>query len=279
MKRKLIYSLIITLVFCVFGCGGTDDADDGAEEELTLIPTTVTVVDRSGTVLPAGVTVYRADEKERIYDGLTGRTFELEAGKYDFRVQYNGGEKLFANREVSGEAADFTFKLPTGVLSVRCFSSGGDELDGVVLLFPPGYDGDIPAFRADCGEEITTVPGEYEIAVSVQDTILPRKTVTISKDAAVAETFILDTGYIIVKLMDFEGKPVPGEVRVYPAGDFNSAIAFGLIGEKIPVRPGSYDVVATAEGYSERSTGISVVSNQTSEEKLITYLYREGTDE
>jgi hypothetical protein len=269
----------VVAIITLAGCGKSGDADSEADEAAVLIPTIVTVTDASGAELNAGISVYRAGEKERVADGFSGRPLELEEGEYDFLVQFNGGEKLFINREVKGEEAEFGMEIPTGTLQVRCFSSGGDEINAEVLIFPPGFEGDIPAYRATVGEEITMLPGDYEITVSAQGTILPRKPVSVLKDIAFTESFILDTGYILVSLVDFEGKPVPGEVRVYPAGDYNSSIAAGLTGEKIPVRPGSYDVVASGDRYSERSAGISVVTNQVSEEKLITYRYEAGKDE
>ncbi len=279
MLRKSI-SVVAVLVFAVaLGCGKRGDTGESAEETPILIPTTINVTDAFGTELRAGVSIYPADSKERIADGFAGQPFEIEEGKYDFLIQYNGGEKLFKGREVKGDEAVFDLTIPTGILTVRCFSSGGEEIEAEVLIYPSGFEGDIPAYRADVGEEITTIPGNYEVAVSTQGTLLPRKSVTIEKDTVTNESFILDTGYIVVNLVDYGGNPVPGEVRVYPAGDYNSSIAAGLTGEKIAVRPGSYDVVATADRYSERSAGITVLTNQISEEKLVTYRYEVGKDE
>ncbi len=279
MLRLSIILLSLMVVITLAGCGKSGDPGSEADDAAVLVPTTITVTDASGAALYAGISVYRAGEKERVADGFSGRPLGLEEGEYDFLVQFNGGEKLFKSREVEGEEAEFSLEIPTATLQIRCFSSGGDEIDAEVLIFPPGFEGDIPGYRATVGEEITMLPGDYEVTVSAQGTILPRKPVSVTKDSVIAESFILDTGYILVSLVDYEGKPVPGEVRVYPAGDYNSSIAAGLTGEKIPVRPGSYDVVATGDRYSERSAGISVVTNQVSEEKLITYRYEAGKDE
>ncbi|MBI5376731.1 MAG: hypothetical protein HZA77_14960 [Candidatus Schekmanbacteria bacterium] len=93
------------------------------------------------------------------------------------------------------------------------------------------------------GEAIEVSPGLYDMKVEHQGVAKWSNKIKIADKETREEEVVFDQGWIVVNATNYSSDKGTVPVQIYFKGDSSNAIKNGKLGEKIPLVPGTYDVM------------------------------------
>ncbi len=158
----------------------------------------------------------------------------------------------------------------TGYLGGRITDSLAAPLQNVMVLLENG----IFAFTDTNGDySIRTPIGLRTASVYISNVKFDEQTITINPDQTTTLNRSFDVGMINGAVKDTVNNPLSG-VNISVNG--GSATTDGSGNYSIPILPGSYEIIATKQGYNPEESSISIAANETKVNNFIFEMYTDA---